>query len=67
MKMNDKGFTVIELAVALFFCFAFVGECLTLYRFCKCDFEPSYKAEIIYAASLFSGLGAVTGYIDFGK
>lgn len=47
--------------------FLTVGEIMCIYRFCKCDFEPSYKAEIIYAASFVTGVGGVTGYIDFGK
>lgn len=47
--------------------FLAVGEVMCAYRFCKCDFEPSYKAEIIYAASFVTGFGAITGYIDFGK
>ena len=65
--LNQKGFTLIELIFALGVIFLTVGEILCIYRFCKCDFEPSYKAEIIYAASFVTGVGGVTGYIDFGK
>ena len=47
--------------------FLIVGQIMCIYRFCKCDFEPSYKAEIIYGVSFVTGVGGVTGYIDFGK
>ena len=65
--LNQKGFTLIELIFALGVIFITVGQTMCIYRFCKCDFEPSYKAEIIYAASFVTGVGGVTGYIDFGK
>ena len=65
--LNQKGFTLIEIIFALGVIFLTIGEILCVYRFCKCDFEPSYKAEIIYAASFVTGIGGVTGYIDFGK
>ena len=44
-----------------------VGQLMCIYKFFRCDFEPSYKAEIIYGVSLITGLGCVTGYMDFGK
>jgi hypothetical protein len=47
--LNQKGFTLIELIFILAFTFLTVGQIMCIYRFCKCDFEPSYKAEIIYA------------------
>jgi hypothetical protein len=41
------------------------GRCI--YKFVSCDFEPSYKAEIIYGGGIVLGYGAVIGYFDFGK
>ena len=29
-----------------------------------CNWEPIGKAEIIYTAATFTGLGAVVGYLD---
>ena len=58
---------LLTIIFALGVVFLTVGEIMCIYRFCKCDFEPSYKAEIIYAASFVTGVGGVTGYIDFGK
>lgn len=52
--------------------FAFIaliltGEIMCIVKFFKCDFEPSYKAEIIYGVSMCTGIGVVTGWMDFGK
>ena len=44
-----------------------IGEVKCIIKLCSCDFEPSYKAEVIYAVGTFTGLGAVIGYLDFGK
>ena len=44
-----------------------VGEIKCLIKFVKCDFEPSYKAEIIYGVGTITGLGVVIGYLDLGK
>ena len=46
---------------------ALIGEGLCIYKFCKCDFEPGYKAECIYGVSMITGIGCITGYMDFGK
>lgn len=46
---------------------AIVGEVMCRVKFFKCDFKESYKAEIIYGVSMCTGIGAVVGYMDFGK
>jgi len=33
----------------------------------ECDFQPSYKAEVIHTVGLIPIVGAFTGYMDFGK
>ena len=40
---------------------------MCIVKFVKCDFEPSYKAEIVYGVSAVSGLGGIIGWFDFGK
>lgn len=42
-----------------------VGWGLNVYKLCKLDFEPSYKAEIIRAIAIPTGLGCIVGYIKF--
>ncbi len=46
---------------------AIVGEVLCVVKFFSCDFKESYKAECIYGFSAICGVGAVVGYMDFGK
>lgn len=53
------------------FCIALaVGEVLCIIKFFKCDFDStktSNKAEWVYGISAVTGIGAITGYMDFGK
>lgn len=41
-----------------------VGEAKCIIKACSCNWEPIGKAEIIYTAAAFTGLGAIVGYID---
>lgn len=52
---------IIALAIPILL---FVGWIKCLYKFCNCDFEPSYKAEIVYGVGTFSGLGCIIGWMD---
>jgi len=64
MKSVTTLFTVIYLSLAVL---GFVGWVKSIVKFCQCDFEPNYKAEIIYGVSAVTGIGAVTGWMEFGK
>jgi hypothetical protein len=57
-------FPVLMLAI---FLLGVVGEICCVFNFIRCDFEPSYKAEVVYGVSMFTPAGAVVGYMDFGK
>ncbi len=46
---------------------ALTGWIKGLVKFCECDFEPNYKAEIIYGVGVFTGLNCIVGYMDLGK
>lgn len=50
-----------------FIIFLIAGYIQCIVKFCKCDFEPSYKAEILYGVGSVTGLGAVIGWMDLGK
>ena len=52
---------------AIIVIFALIGEVKCIVHLCQCDFEPSYKAEVIYGVATISGAGSVIGWIDFGK
>ena len=43
---------------------ALVGEIKCIIKMVQCNWEPIGKAEIIYTAGSFTGLGAVVGYLD---
>ena len=51
----------------LLWAFIIIGEIMCIVKFVKCDFEPSYKAEIVYGVGAVSGLGGIIGWFDFGK
>jgi len=38
-----------------------------LHKFSQCDFESSYKAEILYGMGLFTPTFVVSAFMDFGK
>jgi len=37
---------------------------INLYRFIRCDFNPSYKEEAIYGLGIFTPTFVVTAWID---
>ncbi len=53
-----------NLFLSLFTLAIFYGYCNNFYQFVKCDFKPSYKAEIIRGVGIITGTGAIMGYID---
>ena len=59
-----KTIVAIQTFFVLLFC---TGWCLSLYKLTQCDFEPPYKAEIIYGSGLVFPISVVTGWMDFGK
>ena len=41
-----------------------VGEIKCIIKMIDCNWEPIGKAEVIYTAATFTGLGCIVGYID---
>lgn len=41
-----------------------IGEVRCIYKAATCNWESIGKAEIIYTAGAFTGLGAIIGYFD---
>jgi hypothetical protein len=58
---------LLSVVYAFVFLFIVVGYVQCVVKFVKCDFEPSYKAEIVYGVGLFTGLGGIVGWMDVGK
>lgn len=65
---NQKGFTLVELVIALFILFSIfsciAGWGINIVKLTRCDFQPPYKAEIIRSVGLVPIVGAVVGWID---
>lgn len=47
--------------------FLLAGYVQCVVKFVRCDFQPSYKAEIVYGVGLVTGLGGIVGWVDAGK
>jgi len=41
-----------------------IGEVRCIYKALTCNWEPIGKAEIIYTASVCTGLGSIVGWFD---
>ena len=53
------------IAYVLIVAFLFTGWVMNLVKFCKYDFEPSYKAEVIRGICIFlAPVGGVVGWFD---
>jgi hypothetical protein len=56
-----------RIVVLIIYALALLGEIMCIVKFFSCDFKESYKAEIIYGVSAYTGIGVITGYMDFGE
>ena len=64
---NQKGYTAVNLVIVVIVFLAAIGWIKNIFKLANCDFEPSYKAEVIHTIGLIPIVGAVTGWIDVGK
>tara|TARA_R110000764_G_scaffold111252_2_gene197940 strand:+ start:940 stop:1125 length:186 start_codon:yes stop_codon:yes gene_type:complete len=55
---------VLSIIYALVIVAFLVGEVKCFFKMIDCNWEPVGKAEVIYTASTFTGLGCIVGYID---
>jgi hypothetical protein len=55
----NKGIMIGILMIALIF-----GELRCFYKMVKCNWDPIGKAEIVYTAAAFTGLGCIVGYFN---
>jgi len=66
MKAQALG-AVLGLAMIVLSLAALGGWFMNIYKFCSCDFEPSYKAEIVHGVGIVTPIGCITGWMDLGK
>ena len=43
------------------------GWIKNIIKLTECDFEPSYKAEVIHIIGIIPPIGMIVGWMDFGK
>jgi hypothetical protein len=55
-KIGLIGFLIIALY--------FAGYCRCIYKAVTCNWEPIGKAEVVYTASIFLGVGGITGWFN---
>lgn len=66
--MSQKGYPVRELLIFIVIFFVCLGWGQGVYKFCRCDFEKPYKAEISYGVGLVvPPVGVIIGWLDLGK
>lgn len=56
------GILVFLLAIGIL-----IGWVKNIIKLTECDFEPSYKAEIIRIVGIFPPVGGIVGWMDVGK
>jgi hypothetical protein len=44
--------------------FCLIGEVLCIFKMIRCNWEPVGKAEIVYTVGVFTGTGAIVGWIN---
>ena len=52
------------LFIILIFVLGLIGEVMCVIKAINCNWEPVGKAEIIYTGGVFTGLGAIIGWLD---
>ena len=63
MKLNTLFGSAIVLNIAIMLVIG-ISWCVNLYKFTQCDFEPSWKGEIIHGIGLIPVVSVVTAWSD---
>ena len=64
MPINDKVLLYGFFSVIIF-CLA--GWIQNLWKLAHCDFQAPYTAEVMHGVGLLPPVGAMVGWMDFGK
>lgn len=66
--MKKAFMPITAIATCGFIMMMAIGWILNIVKLTKCDFEPSYKAEIIRIIGIpVSPVGMIAGYMDIGR
>lgn len=50
--------------VGLLWILAIIGEVRCIYKMVTCNWDPIGKSEILYTVGVFTGTGAIIGYLN---
>jgi len=67
---KQKGFASIEMIavfVLIVVLICAIGWVKNVIKLSDCDFEAPYKCEVWHGVGIIPPVGAVTGWMDFGK
>ena len=62
--MKDAIKTLIKIAIVAAIITGYIS-CIV--KFITCDFETPFRAETFYGIGIFTGLGIILGWFNFGK
>lgn len=66
---NQQGFTTAEFVLTSLLLLIFIGVCwaYNLVKLTQCDFESSYRCEIIHAIGLVPAFSPITVWFDVDR
>jgi hypothetical protein len=64
MHNDDK---VLLYGFLAFLAFCFLGWAQNLWKLAQCDFQAPYTAEVMHGVGLIPPVGAIVGWMDFGR
>ena len=71
MKLNQKGFSLLELIiVSIIVCIvlpAATGWGMNIHKLTQCDFKHPYKTEVVRVIGIIPPVGAIVGWMGVGE
>jgi hypothetical protein len=65
--MNKKSSNLRPLITIIIISLMITGYISCIVNFISCDFREPFKAETFYGIGIFTGLGIILGWFNFGK
>jgi len=67
LKNTAEKFTIVWFTILALQLLFIIGYIQCIIHFVNCDFQQPFKAEVIYGIGIFTGLGGILGWFNFGK
>jgi len=65
--MNKKSSNLRPLITIIIISLMITGYISCIVNFISCDFREPFRAETFYGIGIFTGLGIILGWFNFGK